>query len=224
MARGRIYTTAGTGQSGTRDGIKAAIAQLYNPSGMTFSGSTLYIADYSNQKVRAVDMTTGIMTTIAGNGQAGGSGDGGPATDARLSSPSDVAVSGSMVYIADQANGRVRAVDLTTGIIRTIAGGGDYPVADGGLAAKSLLISPTALAIDGDSLYIAEEGAHRVRRIDLRTGVMYTSAGDGLQGASADGLRADSSQLNSPTGLAIAGNYLLISERGNNRIRMVTLP
>jgi hypothetical protein len=221
VTRDLISTIAGTGTSGNADGIKATIAQLYNPSGMCFSGSMLYIADYSNQKLRMLDMTTGILTTIAGNGQAGVSGDGGPGKNARLSSPTDVAISGSMVYIADQANGRVRAVDMTTGLITTIAGGGDYPVADGGPAAKSLLMAPSALAIDGDSLYIAEEDGHRVRRIDLRTGAMYTSAGDGMQGASAEGLRADSSQLNSPTGLAIAGNYLMISEKGNNRIRAV---
>ena len=182
----------------------------------------LYIADNGNHRIRRVD-TRGTITTVAGTGARGYGGDGGPALQARLASPTDVAVDAAgNLYIADSRNHRIRRVD-TRGIITTVAGTvvGAYS-GDGGLAVQAHLRSPTGVTVDAaGNLYIADSRNHRIRRVD-RSGTITTVAGTGEEGGSGDGGPAVQAHLRSPTGVTVdaAGN-LYISDTGNHRIRRV---
>jgi trimeric autotransporter adhesin len=149
------------------DGILATQAWLFLPNGVTLDAEgNVYISDWLNDRIRKVD-TAGIISTVAGNGLEGFSGDGGPATSAMLTLPSDVAVdSRGNLYIADSDNGRVRIVD-PSGTIETFAGSGDFGYNGNNLPANQTNLFPTGLAIanDNDAIYIADEGSFRVRKI-----------------------------------------------------------
>tara|TARA_B100000686_G_scaffold349112_1_gene441718 strand:+ start:238 stop:2373 length:2136 start_codon:yes stop_codon:yes gene_type:complete len=221
---GSISRYAGTGSSGFRgDGGPAETALLKRPAGLAFdSKGNLYIADRENHRVRKVDVK-GTITTIAGNGTAGFEGDGGPATQARLNLPSGIAVDAKgNLYIADRSNERIRVVD-TRGKISTYAGNGKEGWGgDGGPATKATLNKPFGLALDGQgSLYIADRGNNRVRKVDT-DGIMHTIAGDGAFYFIGDNGPAYAASVAGPTGVAVDkdGN-LLIADRNNNRIRIV---
>jgi hypothetical protein len=172
-ATGNISTYAGIagGANETGDGGPALSAQLNNPSGMaTDAAGNLFFADSNNNRVRRVDASTGIITTVAGMGQgyngAGFSGDGGPATAARLSYPLAVAVDGGgNIFIVDAGNGRIRRVDASTQTITTIAGNGTAGFSgDGGDASVAAIYHPTAIAIGSEGrIFIADQANKRVR-------------------------------------------------------------
>ena len=221
---GTITTIAGTGEVGfSGDGGPAAEAQLYGPSGVAVDGAgNVYIADRNNERIHKVD-TTGTITTIAGTGEYGFSGDGGPAAEAQLRSPNGVAVDGAgNLYIADRNNHRIRKVD-STGTITTIAGTGEFDFGgDGGPAAEAQIGSPYGVAVDGaGNLYIADSGNQRIRKVDS-TGTITTIAGTGERGFRGDGGPAAEAQLNLPYGVVVdgAGN-LYIGDLYNDRIRKV---
>ena len=219
---GTITTIAGTGKDGfSGDGGPASQAQLNFPTGVAVDGEgNLYIADAPNDRIRKVD-SIGTITTIAGTGEQGFSGDGGPASQAQLDHPRAVAVDGEgNLYIADRNNNRIRKVD-STGTITTIAGGGGFGE-DGGPATQVHLNLPYGVAVDGTgNLYIADTNSDRIRKVDS-TGTITTIAGTGERGFSGDGGPATQASLNSPFGVAVdgAGN-LYIADQYNNRIRRV---
>jgi hypothetical protein len=216
---GDITTVAGGGVS---DGGPATNAPLAWPEGIAVDTSgNLYIADTENHRIRKV-APTGTITTVAGNGTPGFSGDGGPATQAALNSPQAVAVDASgNVYIADGV--RIRKV-APTGTITTVAGNGTAGFSgDGGPATSAPLAWPQGVAVDtSGNLYIADTENHRIRKV-APTGTITTVAGNGTPGFSGDGGPATQANLDRPYGLAVdgAGN-LAIADSGNNRIRSVT--
>ena len=222
---GIISTIAGTGERGFGgDGGPAAAARLYNPHGVTIdSGGSLYISDWGNHRIRRVD-PSGTISTIAGTGERGFGGDGGPATAAQLSYPNGVALdSGGNVYIADISNHRIRKVDLS-GIISTFAGTGERGFGgDGGPAVEAQLYSPYGVATDvAGSLYIADFGNHRIRRVDP-SGTITTIAGTGERGFGGDGGPATQAQLANPRGIAVGGGgNVYIAGWFNRRIRVLT--
>ena len=222
---GTITTIAGTGEFGfSGDGGPAVEAELYDPAGVAVdSAGNLYIADTGNQRIRKID-STGTITTIAGTGEYGFSGDGGPAAVARLAFPNGVAVdSAGNLYIADSGNRRIRKID-STGTIITIAGTGEFGFSgDGGPAIQAALYLLSGVAVDGaGNLYIADTGNQRIRKIDS-TGTITTIAGTGEYGFSGDGGPAAVARLAFPNGVAVdsAGN-LYIADSGNRRIRKLT--
>ena len=223
---GTITTIAGTGERGfSGDGGPAVAAQLYQPGGMAVDGAgNLYIADTYNNRIRQVD-TTGTITTIAGTGERGFSGDGGSAVAAQLYLPAGVAVdSAGNLYIADSYNDRIRQVDLT-GTITTIAGTGERGFSgDGGSAVAAQLYLPAGVAVDSvGNLYIAGNYNHRIRRVDP-SGTITTFAGTGNKGFSGDGGPAVTAQINRPEGVAVDGSgNVYIADTSNHRIRIVTL-
>src|SRR5208282_1432049 len=164
----------------------------------------------------------GIITTVAGNGTAGYSGDGGAATNAKLYWPSGVAVDATgNLFIADYVNNRVREVGAN-GIITTVAGGGSNGLGDGGAATNAELYYPAGVAVDATgSLFIADEGSQRIRKVGSN-GIITTVAGNGTQGYSGDGGAATNAELYLPTGVAVdASGNLFIVDSGNNVIRKV---
>ncbi len=218
--RGRITTFACTGRRGfSGDGGPATRARC-RPSGVAVDGrGNVYITD--PERVRKVSRD-GRITTIAGTGVSGFSGDGGLATSARLSYPTGVAVDGQgNVYVADTNNNRVRRI-ATDGRITTFAGtGGPGPLGDGGPATAARLSAPFGVAVDAQgNVYIADSGGHRVRKVDV-AGTITTIAGNGREGTTGDGGRATSASLGSPLGLAVdrQGNVYVA---GDDRVRRVS--
>lgn len=224
---GAITTIAGYGASSfSGDGACATLATLNYPAAVAVDSSgNVYIADQYNNRVRRVDSVSGVITTLAGIGSAAFSGDGGPATAAQLYYPLGVAVDGNdNVYIADTNNQRVRKVDAETGVITTVAGIGSAGFAgDGGLAIRAQLYTPDGVAVDSTgNLYIADTNNHRVRKVDVSTGVITTVAGTGGAGFSGDGGPATLAQLYYPEAITVdSSGHFFIGDRGNNRVRMV---
>jgi len=217
---GIITTVAGNGSIGyCGDGGAATNASLSGPAGSAADASgNLFIADGGNQRVRKVDLN-GIISTVAGNGSAGYSGDGGAATIASLNGPSGAAVDASgNLFIADEANDRIRKVGVN-GVVTTVAGGGD---GDGGAATDASLNNPTGAAVDASgNLFIADFSKQRVRKVDVN-GIITTVAGNGVGGYSGDGGAATDASLSGPSGVAVdASGNLFIADQYNNRIRKV---
>ncbi len=239
VSTGIISTVAGSASSGSGgDGGAATAAQLgasFGPNpgvvGVTVDGAgNYYIGDGSNNKVRRVDGSTGIITTVAGTGTSGSTGDGGQATAALLSGPRGVVVNnaGTLLYIADANNNRIRVVDLTTGIINNFAGagGGGTFSGDGAAATLARLNSPRGVFLDpAGNLYITDMSNQRVRKVDIGTGIITTVAGSSsTAGFAGDGGAATAARLSGPTDMKMdALGNMFIADVGNNRIRYVDL-
>ncbi len=219
-----ITTVAGCGINGfAGDGGPAKYASLNFPCGMDVDATgSLYIADDKNNRVRKVS-TNGIITTVAGNGNAGGSGDWGAATNASLYNPYSVSVDAiGNLYIADWHNNRIRKVD-TNGIITTVAGDGIYGYSgDGGPAIYASFYSVNTVVVDAaGNLYIADDLNCRIRKVGTN-GIITTVAGNGSIGYSGDGVPAINTSLAIPTSVAVdAIGNLYIADCWNERIRKV---
>ena len=223
----KIETIAGTGNPGySGDGGLATLAAITTPAGLAMDGvGDIYFADSGNQIVRRIDVD-GTITTVAGVPQTQGySGDGGPATAAKLSLPEGVALDAAGdLYIADTGNSVIRKVDAATNTITTVAGVPRSPGFNGdGSATTSQLNSPWTVTVGPDnSLYIADTYNNRIRRIS--GGMVSTIAGDGAQDFGGDRGPAGSAELNLPIGVTLdpAGD-LYIADSGNDRVRRVSV-
>ena len=222
---GTISTFAGTpGRCGfTGDGGLATSAELCYPYGVTVdSQNNVYIADYSNNRIRKV--SGGTITTFAGNGVAGYLGDGDPATDAEIRLPEGVSTDAAgNVYIADYGNCRIREVSAATGIISTVAGDGFCGFTGDGPAIQNELNSPNGVRSDANgNLFIADTNNQRIRWVDL-SGKMTTIAGTGTAGYTGDGGVATSAELYYPSGVALdASGNILVADQYNFRVRKIS--
>ena len=224
---GVITTVAGTGRAGARGGGGQATAnELNTPTGVLAGGDgSFYISESGNNWVRRVD-AAGVITTFAGTGGAGDSGDGGPATAAKLDNPDGLAFdSAGNLYVADTRHDRVRKVDRA-GIITAFAGNGNKgSTGDGGPATAATFDQPHGLAFDSaGNLYIAASNNHKVRKVDP-AGIITTFAGTGARGFSGDGGPAVSARFDYPEGVATdPDDSVYIADTGNQRLRKVTGP
>jgi sugar lactone lactonase YvrE len=222
---GEISTLVGNATRGAGgDGGPAKSASLNSPEDIALDpAGNLFIVDSGNNRVRRVDATTGIITTVAGRAD-GFNGDGGPATSASLSSPGGIAVDeAGNLFIADTGNSRVRRVDAATGIITTVAGNGKFSFGgDGGRATSASLNSPEDVAVDAaGNLFIVDTFNSRIRRVDTN-GNITTVAGNGRSGPLGDGGPAINASLILPDGIVVdrMGN-LFVVDTENNRVRRV---
>jgi DNA-binding beta-propeller fold protein YncE len=196
MADWIITTAVGIGEKGfAGDGGPANAALLNGPFDIAFDAvGNLYFSDTFNWRIRRVDARSGAISTVAGNGDKGYSGDGGPATAAALNEPYGIVLDrAGNIFIADRLNRRVRRVDAASGVMTTIAGTGEAAYSgDGGPAARAGLAEPNGLAFDAAQrhLYITDVADNRVRVIDLATGTIATFAGTGAGEHSGDGGKA----------------------------------
>jgi len=201
MAEYVIATAVGTGEKGfAGDGGSATLALLNGPFDVAFDrAGNLYFSDTFNHRIRRVDARTGVIATVAGNGDARYSGDGGPALRASLNEPYGIAIdTAGNIYVADRLNRRVRRIDAANRTIMTVAGTGDAAYSgDGGPAARAGLAEPNGLALDAAErhLYIADVADHRVRVVDLASGTIATFAGTGKAEHGGDGGAASEARI-----------------------------
>ena len=227
VATGIITTVAGTGGTGSSGNGGPATEAQFAAQDLAVDGSgDIYIADGSGDVVRRVTAATGIITTVAGSGATGYTGDGGPATSARLNGVSAVTVDGAGdLYLADFYNFVIREVPAATGIITTVAGNGSAYYLDNGVqATNAQLVYPSGVAADGvGNLFIADTINNVIDRVAAATGIVTTVAGNGTGGYAGDGGPATKAELNGPTSLAVDGSgNLYIADSANSVIRKVT--
>ena len=222
---GSISTSAGTGIAGfSGEGSQATTAQLRFPAGLAIDSSgRLHISDTANNRIRRIE-PNGSITTVAGDGTAGASGDGTPATAAALKNPWGITFDAAgNLYIADEGNNRIRRVSAVNGIISTVAGNGQVGAAgDGGPATAARLTHASGVALDAQgNLYIADKGNNRVRMVDSG-GTISTFAGS-TAGNSGDGGPAIEAQLGNVFDVLVGLNDVVyLSDNGNHRIRQIT--
>jgi sugar lactone lactonase YvrE len=227
-ATGMIQTVAGNGKIGySGDGGSAINAELGFPIGVAVDSSgNIFIADEGEDVIREVVAATGIIRTVAGIGSGGYSGDGGPATQAKLYLPTGVHVDGAgNIFIADLNNNRIREVAAATGIIQTVAGNGTSGyLGDGGPATQAYLNYPAGVFVDGaGDIFIADWANNVVREVAAATGTIETVAGNGTNGFSGDGGPATQAELSYPWGTYVDGSgNISISDQGNGRVREVS--
>jgi sugar lactone lactonase YvrE len=226
---GVITTVAGLGRPRFfGDGGLAVEAGLSEPAALALSDEgVLYIADQSNNRVRAVDLATGVIRTVAGTGTAGYNGDGAAATEAGLAGPSGLALaSDGTLFIADSFNGRIRAVDPVTGLIRTVVGdGGEYRYQGPDEPPSCSLSRPSGITLDEEGdLYITDSDNHLVRRWNRITGCIERIAGVGVAAYGGDGGAALEAGLSYPFGVVMdRAGHLLVADTFNHRIREIVL-
>ncbi len=222
-----VSIVAGTGQPGhSGDGSPALEACLNNPFDLAFSpDGSLIFSDTFNHCLRRIDVATGVISTIAGTGTKGFGGDGGPATQAQLNEPYGVVIDrAGRIFFADRLNGRVRVIEQG-GEIATLAGDGSGTSSgDGGPAARAGLVEPNglALATDEKRLFIADVAGHRVRVIDLGSGVIETFAGTGEARHDGDAGPAEQAAIFGARAVAFAPDgSLYVMERQGSCIRRI---
>lgn len=215
-----VSTLVGTGSAGYSD------RQVANPYGVIIGpDGALYFCDLDNQRIRRFDLRTRQTRTIAGNGQRGYSGDGGPAVEASLNMPHEIRFDpAGNLYVVERDSHVVRRIDRETQRISTVAGTGVPGFGgDGGPAARAQLRQPHSIAFDRDGqLLICDIGNHRLRRVDLSTGVIQTYAGTGARQPTPDGALLAGTPLNGPRTMAFdpEGNVYLALREGNSIYRI----
>lgn len=209
-----------------RDSLELFAASLPADWGFALDshGARVLAAYSADDRLRTMDIGTGAVSVIAGNGTEGFAGDGGPATAAALNNPrGTAAASDGTIYIADSGNHRIRAID-PLGVITTVAGNGTPGFAgDGGLATAARLDTPSAVAVLGHRLIIADSNNHRLREVDLNTGLISTIAGTGASGTTGDGGPATAATLRDVTALVIdrTGGIILADSASETRVRRI---
>jgi cysteine-rich repeat protein len=221
---GIIATVAGGGAV-DQDNVPATSVFLREPFGLAFDAQgNLFVAQWLSNRVRRIDSLTGIISTVAGSGAYGFSGDGGSAVLASFASPSGIALdTGGNLFIADSDNQRIRRVDVAGSTVSTVAGGGIAGIGDGSSSFWARLNTPWAVVCDANgTMFVLECWGDRVRRIDGVTGIITTFAGNGNPGSSGDGGLATAAELGIPYAIALDhdGN-LLVADTGNHKVRRV---
>jgi DNA-binding beta-propeller fold protein YncE len=216
-----LTTIAGTGKPGfSGDGGPALKAELDNPFGIVRGpDGAFYYCEYTGQRIRRIGKD-GVITTIAGNGKTGFTGDGGPALGATFNKPHELRFDAAGdLYVVDMVNHAVRKIDMKTGLLTTLAGTGQPGYSgDGGPAAKAQFKQPHSIQFGpGGDLYICDIGNHVIRRIDMKTGVISTFAGTGKAGDTPDGSPIEGTPLKGPRSLDFDkdGNLWLATREGN---------
>jgi streptogramin lyase len=221
-----ISTVAGTGTAGfTGDGGPATAAQINDPFGVVRGpDGALWFCEYTGQRIRKI-ARDGTISTVAGDGQRGYAGDGGPALQATFNRPHEIRFDAAgHLFVADMVNHVIRRIDAKTGIVTTFAGRGGQRgyTGDGGPAAEALLAQPHSIQFGPDGhLYICDIGNHVIRRVDMKTGVISTFAGTGKPGPTPDGAPIVGTPLRGPRSLDFdrAGNLWLATREGNQVFR-----
>jgi streptogramin lyase len=223
---GVITTVVGSGEKGWKgDGGPALAAALNEPYEVRFDrdGNMLFV-EMRNNVVRRVDAKSGIVSTVAGMGKAGFDGDGAAATNALLNQPHSIQFVGGELWICDIGNHRIRAVDLTSGVIKTVGGTGErLATREGEALAGNPLNGPRAIDVDGEgNIWLALREGNAIYRIDGRTRILKRTAGNGLQGFLGNGGPSLQATLSGPKGITVAKNgWVIFADTESHSIRYV---
>jgi streptogramin lyase len=228
LKSGQLTTVAGNGRKGySGDGGPATQAELNEPYEVRFdSAGNMLFVEMQNQLVRKVDRKTGVISTVAGTGKKGDSGDGSLATKAEFSSPHSIAIDAAdNIYIADIGNHRIRKVDAKSGAVTTIAGNGERKQpSEGKSGPDKPMLGPRALFIDGPTMWIALREGHAVWRMDLPSGMLTHVSGTGTKGFTGDGGPAKSATFNGPKGIAVGPDkFVYVVDTENHAIRKLDM-
>lgn len=223
----KIYTVAGNGAGYfIGDSIQATSTGVTPNGAVAIDGSgNIFIADTYINRIRKVDASTGMISTVAGTGVGGFNGDGIAATTAQIHYAMAIALDNNgNIYFGDYSNYRIRKIDAISGYISTIAGTGTYGYSgDSLLATSSMIKEATGIAVDNSgNVYFSDLGNSRIRKIDIPTGMLYDLAGTGISGYNGDNIQADHAEINNPYGIAldVSGN-IYFADKINNRVRKI---
>lgn len=225
---GTAEVIAGTGAIGpSADGTPAKEATLQNPRGVAVDADgTIYFTERVGHRIRYID-DAGNLRTLAGTGVADFSGDGGPAAGAQLNTPGGLGIGAGILYVADSGNDRIRAIDLDSGTIETVAGTGVRGYTGDGVAATASALNfpeDVTATEDGRRIFIADTGNHRVRHVPFATGLIETYAGNGKTEFTGDQLDAGAVGLDSPSGVTTGPfGFLFVSDPGHDVVWRVVL-
>lgn len=217
ISSGAVTTFAGSGAGTSADGTGTAASFNY-PVGIAVFGENIYVADTGSSKIRKIEISTKNVTTLAGSGTAAfadGTGSG-----ASFNSPQGITTDGTYVYVADMTNYRIRKIEISTGIVTTLAGSGTNTSTDG-TGVEATFSQPRGITTDGTNLYVAEASFSKIRKIVIETGAVTSIAGSGSSG-SADGT-GTAATFNGPFSLTSDGTHLYIADTSNYRIRRLTI-
>lgn len=215
-----VRTVVGTGQPGCSD------TQVNDPFGLVIGpDGALYFCEVGNQRIRRLDLQAATITTVAGTGERGYSGDGGLATDAAMNMPHELCFDrAGNIYVVERDSHAVRKIDRDSGVISTVAGTGEAGFSgDGGPATQAQLQQPHSIAFDSNGdLLICDIRNHRIRRLNLDTGIIDTFAGTGAQEPTPDGAPIQGTPLNGPRTIVVGldGSLFLALREGNQIVRL----
>ncbi|MCC7202780.1 MAG: hypothetical protein IT393_09015 [Nitrospirae bacterium] len=220
---GEVITLAGkAGESGISDG-SLLNARFSYPSGLYLKGGELFVSEIGNDLIRVIDLINGTVITLAGTPRVPGFLDGPPGIG-RFNSPAEIAIAGDYIYVTDMNNNTIRSVNISTGEIETIAGAPSYTGATDDAGVNSRFSTPGGIAIDGNTLYVADTYNHLIRKVDGETGEVTTIAGKaGVSGATDSS--ESSAVFNSPTDVIAdeSGNFIYIVDTNNHIIRSMNI-
>lgn len=222
ISSGAVTTLAGSvGVAGSANGVGAE-ANFNNPRGVTNDGQNLYVADFDNHTIRKIEISTGIVTTIAGGSGVWGSDDG-VGLSARFAFPSGITTDGVNLYIADSENHTIRKMVLSTGVVSTLAGMSREAGRLDGVGASARFNFPIGITTDAKNLYVSDFRNNTIRKVEIASGNVSTLAGSdaGISGT-ADGVGADS-RLSEPVGITTDGKNLYFVNSSTNTIRKVEI-
>ncbi len=223
---GELTTVAGSGRKGyAGDGGPAVEAELNEPYEVRFDndGNMIFV-EMRNHIVRRVDRKTKTISTFAGTGRQGFSGDGKQATEAEFNQPHSIALDrNGVIYVADIGNHRIRRIDPKSCVVETIAGTAERRLPREGQPARgNPILGPRALVVDGDNLWIGLREGHSIWRMNLADGILHHVAGTGKAGFSGDGEPAKEARMNGPKGIAVDRNgNVVVADTENNAVRRI---
>jgi hypothetical protein len=197
---------AGTTTSGNADGIGTSTS-FNSPRGITTDGNNLYVTDSSNNKIRKIVISTGVVTTLAGGGS--GTSTDGTGTSASFNNPRGITTDGTNLYVADVNNNKIRKIVIATGVVTTLAGGGSGTSTDG-TGTSASFNNPQGITNDGTNLYVSDTNNNKIRKIVIATGAVLTLTGT-------------SASFNSPRGITTDGTNLYVADRDNHKIRKIVI-
>jgi hypothetical protein len=218
ISSGVVTTLAGNGTAGSTDGIGAA-ATFNQPAGITTDGTNLYVTDYAGQTIRKIVISSGVVTTIAGQALTPGSTDAIIGTDARFLNPHDITTDGTNLYVADFNNDTIRQIEIATGAVTTLAGTAGTPGSADGTGPAASFNGPAGVTTDGTNLYVTDRLNNTIRKIVISSGVVTTLAGNGTAG-STDGT-GTAALFDQPIKLTTDGTNLYVSDWNNFIIRKI---
>ena len=214
---GVVTTLAGSAENSGNTDATGTAARFESPYAITTDGNSLYIADTSNHKIRKVEISSGIVTTLAGSSSGSNDGTG---TSAKFKSPIGITTDGLNLYVTDKGNHRIRKVEISSGIVTTLAGSSIGSTDGTGTSAK--FYDPYGITTDGSNLYVADYRNHAIRKIVISTGDVSTLAGSAGLSGSTDGT-GSAAKFYKPTGITTDGIDLYISDYMNHTIRKISI-